>query len=832
LRLPFAILLITGAAWAAPQVVSLRTVPAEATLKGAEATQQFLAIAKYSDGSERDVTSEAEWRVSNPGLAKFISAARVAPAADGTATLTASFSGTQARSALRIQEAHTVHPVSFTREISGVLTKRGCNSSICHGGVKGQGGLKLSANALYPKDDYDWITKGGAYQVLTAEVKGKRVPRIDTANPEKSLLLLKPTMGVAHGGGKRFDVDSEDYKTILGWIRDGARYDDGSGAAQARIDRLDAFPKTAVMPADGVHHLLVTAHFTDGHTEDYTHQALYTSNNGDVASVSGDGVVTAKGRGETAVLVRAAGQIATVGVGIRGPVLADYPKVTRWNFIDDFVFEKLHRLQIIPSEVSSDSEFLRRVCLDLTGTLPPPARVREFLASTDSHKREKIIDALIGSPEFVDYWTFRFAEIFRVAIFANGLSPKWSEEYWEWIRSNVEKNRPYDQVARERISVEGYSPAARHFLPYNQIGAPGDTMAEEVRVFMGRRLDCAQCHNHPYENWSQDQFWGMAAFFSRLFKVGPVVIDHPTNMDLSSKDVGGSLDLLHPRTKVAVKPALLDNSSLNLAPDGNPRKELARWMTSHPYFAEAAVNRIWGQFFARGIVDPVDDFRSTNPPTHPELLAALATDFREHGYDLRHLMKTIVSSRTYQLSHRPNATNREDVTNYSRSLARGLDAEVLLDAVADVSGMPETFTTAVTDGAAVGQAPVGTRAIQLRDPDTFFSRFLELYGRSNRGAIPERNSKPNLGQALHVLAGSTYVERLGGQEGRLSRLLKEGARDEKIFEEFYLAALSRPPSSTEVSDLKTILAQRSDREAGLREFVWALISSREFAENH
>src|SRR5436305_2627497 len=253
-------------------------------------------------------------------------------------------------------------------------------------------------------------------------------------------------------------------------------------------------------------------------------------------------------------------------------------------------------------------------------------------------------------------------------------------------------------------------------------------------------------------------------------------------------------------------------------------------MTSHPYFAEAAVNRIWGYFFARGIVDPVDDFRSTNPPTHPELLAALAADFRDHGHDLRRLMKTIVSSRTYQLSHRPNSTNREDVTNYSHSLARGLDAEVLLDAVADVTGTPEIFSTAITEGSTVGQAPAGTRAIQLRDPDTFFSRFLELYGRSNRGAVPERNNKPNLGQALHVLAGATYVDRLSGPHSRLAKLLQSGATDEEIFREFYLAALTRAPEPDETQELKTVLAGRGDREAGLREFIWALISSREFAE--
>jgi hypothetical protein len=496
------------------------------------------------------------------------------------------------------------------------------------------------------------------------------------------------------------------------------------------------------------------------------------------------------------------------------------------------VFAKLRKFQIVPSDLSSDAEFLRRVCLDLTGTLPPPQRVREFLASRDPDKREKVIDALISSPEFVDYWTFRFSDIFRVAIFANGLSPKWSQGYWEWIRRNIETNRPYDEVARERLSAQGYSAPTRHFLPYNQIGPPADVMAEEVRVFMGRRLDCAQCHNHPYENWSQDQFWGMAAFFSRVFKMGPVLFDHPSNMDLSSKDVDGKIELLHPRTKELVRPALLDNTPLKLAPDANPRKDLARWVTSHPYFAEAAVNRIWGRFFHRGIVDPVDDFRSTNPPTHPELLDALAKDFREHGYDLRHLMKTIVMSRTYQLSQRPNETNRDDALNYSRSLPRALDAEVLLDAVVDVTGVPETFTTAVSEGGSTGQAPAGTRAINLKDPDMYYSRFLELYGRPSRGAIPERDAKPNLGQALHMLAGATYVDRLSSKNSRLANLLEAGAPDAQIFEEFYLAALGRSLSRAELAELEQILANRGDREAGLREFVWALISSREFAENH
>ena len=823
-----------GAAWAAPKLVSLKVIPSEASFTYAGATQQFLAVAAYADGTERDVTGEAEWRVSEPALAKLIGAARLAAVADGAVVVTATLpaSGVSAQSRVHIEGSQVARPFSFPRDIGGILTKRGCNQSACHGSPKGRGGLKLSANALYPKDDHEWITKGGVYQVLTAEVKGERIPRVDIKNPEASLLLTKPTMIVPHGGGKRLEKDSEDYRAILAWIGNGAPYGAEAGTQEAKLVRLEAYPSMAVMPVEGRRRLLVTATFGDGHSEDFTHQVLYSTSNGDVAGVSADGVVSGKALGETAVLIRGAGQVSSAGVGVIGPPIPGYPHVPRWNFIDDAVFDKLRDFHIVPSPVAGDDEFLRRVCLDLTGVLPPPRRMREFLMSNDPRKREKVVDVLLASPEFVDYWTFRFSDIFRVAIFANGLTPKWSQEYWEWIRSSIENNRPYDEIARERISADGYDPASRHFLPYNRIGPPADTMAEEVRVFFGRRLDCAQCHNHPYENWSQDQFWGMTAFFGRLFKMGPVVFDHPTNMDLGSKDVGGKIEVLHPRTKLPVQPALLDGSRLSITPESNPRKELARWMTAQPYFAEAAVNRIWGQFFGRGIVDPVDDFRSTNPPTHPALLAALANDFRVNHYDLRRLMKTIVMSRTYQLSNVSNDSNRGDVVNYSHSLPRALDAEVLLDALVGVTGVPETFSTAVTEGGSVGQAPAGTRAINLKDPDMYFSRFLELYGRPSRGSIPERSGHPNLSQALHMLAGASYVDRLSSTDSRLSRLLASGATDAKIFEEFYLAALGRFPSPEETQALQQVLAKRADRETGLREFVWALISSREFAENH
>ncbi len=826
------LLMAASAAWAAPKPVSLRIYPASIDLRGAGATQRLMAVAAYADGTEADVTARVQWKVSQPAATLDPAEARLTARADGAAKVEAALDGARAQADVRVSRSDLARAFTFARDVEGILTKRGCNSAACHGGVKGRGGFKLSANALYPKDDYDWIVKGGVYQVLTAEVKGARVPRIDAQSPEKSSLIAKPAMTVPHGGGKRLEKDSADYKALVEWVRSGAPYGEAEAGKEVKLARLEAFPSMAVVPVEGEHRLLVTARFSDGHTQDYTDQVLYSSNNGDVATVTPGGIVRGKRLGETAILIRAAGQVASAGAGVIGPPVASYPKAARNNFIDDHVFDKLRRFQIAPSELSTDGEFLRRVCLDLTGTLPPTGRAREFIASRDPNKREKVVDALIASPEFVDYWTFRYSDLFRVAIFANGLTPKFSDKYWEWIRANVESNRPYDDVARERLSAQGYGPVSRHFTPYNQIGTPPDTMAEEVRVFFGRRMDCAQCHNHPYENWSQDQFWGMAAFFGRLFKMGTIVVDHPTNMDLSSKDVDGKVETLHPRTKVPVRPALLDNSPVEVPADGNPRRALAGWMVRHPYFAEAAVNRIWGYFFARGIVDPVDDFRITNPPTHPELLAALAKDFRDNGHDLRHLMKRIVTSRTYQLSHRSNASNKADVVNYSRSLPRAIDAEVLLDMVSHATGLPETFSTAVSEGGSVGQAPWGMRAINLRDPDMYYSRFLELYGRPNRGAIPERNAKPNLGQALHMLAGSTYLDRLDAKGGRLGGLLESGAADEKIFEDFFLAAFARTPDAEETAELKRVLTARGDRAAALREFVWALIGSREFAENH
>ena len=830
------ILLAGLSAMAQLHIVSIRVEPGHRVLQSAESHQQLLVLGKQEDGSERDLTTQAHWTVSEPRVVEIAAGGLLTSTGDGTVTVTAEVEGRRAQAQFEVRGTGTARTFEFAREIDGILTRKGCNGSTCHGGVKGRGGFKLSAGALYPKDDYEWIVKGGTFQVLTTQVSGPRVPRIDASNPEKSLLLLKPTGSVPHGGGKRFSTDSPEYQAIVKWIRNGAPFGPES-SVNNQVASLEVFPKTVALERGGTHRLLVTAHFADGRAEDFTDQAWFKSNDSDVAGIDETGTIKAGRIGETAILVRAAGLAASASVGVIGSPITHYPRADRFNFIDDLIFSKLQRYRIVPSQLSSDSEFLRRVCLDLAGTLPPPNRVREFVASRDPGKRAKLIDQLIGSPEFVDYWTFRFDDLFRVSVFSNGIRPKWSQMYANWVRENIVTNKPYDQVARERLAAEGYDGPTRHFLPYDVIGPPGETMAEEVRVFLGRRLDCAQCHNHPYETWSQDQFWGLAAFFGRTFKMGDtgneyVIFEHPLNEELGNAEVNGSLKMYHPRTKVELIPTLLDGTKVQASGRQNPRKAMAEWMVHHPYFAEAAVNRMWSYFFGRGLVDPVDDFRSTNPPTHPELLARLAEDFRTHNHDLRRLMRLIVTSRTYQLSGHPEESNRDDRTNYSHAQPRAMDAEVLLDAICDVTRVPEEFTTGVMEAKVTGQAPAGTRAVQLRESDLFYSRFLELYGRPNRLTLPERSGHANLVEAMHMLAGQAYNEKLSAPQGRLQQLLKSGKSNREIVQEFYQAAFARQPEPKESTAIENLIASSAERESALKDFVWALLCSREFAENH
>ncbi len=810
------------------ELLSLRLVPEKITLWGHAASQRFLVLGRYSDGLERDITGKGGFSIADPGRAAVDQRGRVRALADGETMIRVEVDGKSAIAPIRIQEAQTARPFSFARDIGGILTKRGCNTSECHGGVKGRGGYKLSLSAFYPADDYQWTVEGGVFQVLTTESKGPVTPRINLDDPEKSPLLLKPTMGSPHVGGKRFGVDSADYRTLLDWISKGAPWSDERGSEGTHVERVEIFPREGVLKPGEVQRLLVTAHLSNGRREDVTDQTLYVSNNSEVVEVGPEGIASAVRLGETFIMARTAGHTVSARFGVIADAAPDPSEAPRHNFIDDYVFGKLRRFNIPPSGLSSDQEFLRRVCLDLTGTLPPAGRVKEFVASRDSKKRQKLVQLLLNSSEYLDYWTFRFGEVFRVR--SNG-QPEHGYAYWRWLRRSLAEEKPYDQMVSERISAQGFEGATRHYPVDDPIAA--DLMGESVRAFMGRRLDCAQCHNHPFEDWSQNQFWGLAAFFGKLSRTewpgfgAAVMFDDPAGPDPDYGDPPESTKVIHPRTKKLVLPTFLDGRVLPDQEHLDPRLGFAKWMTTHPYFAEATANRIWSYFFGRGLVEPVDDFRSANPATHPDLLRALAKDFREHGYDVKHLIARITESRTYQLTSVPNSNNPNDRINYSHHIPRLLDAEVLLDAISQVTGVPEEFENSMG-----GRAPPGTRAIQLRNPDLYPSKFLEKYGRPSRDTLPERNRDPSLGQSLHMLAGFTYTEKLRQQGSRLELLLAAGSPDSEIIDEFYLAALSRFPKKSEKDRLNKLFAARSSRDEVFTDFLWALLASREFAYNH
>ena len=825
-----------GAETSEPELLSVRIVPEAVELEGAGDTRQLLVMGSYSDRLERDVTPLSRWEFSDTGVAAVSAEGQVEALAEGVTDVTVRLGARSATVRLRVKGGAGRSPLSFAWDVERVLTRRGCNDSHCHGGVKGRGGFKLSLYGIYPEEDYRWIVRGGTYQVLSPD-PGTEIPRIDLKEPEKSLLLLKSTLAEPHQGGQQLPLESEDYRTLLRWVKDGAPFQpDTRGRPGVRT--LEIYPAQAVLEVGGGQQLLVSALLENGTRQDLTGQVHYQSNNGEVAEVGAAGRLRGLRPGETFVTVRTAGHSATARVGVIQAPLARYPRIPADNFIDRLVFDKLNRLHRIPSRLSSDEEFLRRVCLDLTGTLPPPRRTREFLQSSDPSKREKLVDTLLQTPEFVDYWTYRFSQLFRVALFQNGINLQWTEGYWEWVRGHVAGNTPYDQVARERIAAVGYSAPSRHFLPNGEVRYPQNKMAEEFRVFMGRRLDCAECHNHPFEAWSQDQFWGLAAFFGRMNLVGgrgeepgTVIFEDPTGQEVDLFVKGRSRKVLHPRTREEVFPAFLNGSLLPEAERADPRVRLAEWMTAHPFFAEAAVNRIWSYFFGRGMVEPVDDFRAANPPTHPRLLAALAKDFRDNNHDLRRLMKTIVGSRTYQLSSRPNRTNREDRTHYSHALPRALDAEVLFDAIASVTGVPLIFEQE-SYGDGEGRLPPGTRAINVKLPDVYRSRILDNYGKAARSMLPEKRPRPNLGRALHSLAGSTFTGHLAREGGVIDRLIGSGDSDRQIIEELYLRALARFPGEEELEQLAAMVGRHPSRRQALEDLLWGLLNSPEFYHNH
>jgi hypothetical protein len=708
---------------------------------------------------------------------------------------------------------------SFRNDVQPILAKDGCNAGACHGAAAGQNGFKLSLRGY---DDE------GDYLALTRAAFGRR---INPSDPARSLMLLKPSGAVPHKGGKRFDVDSPDYRILSGWIAAGAP---GPKPEDPRIVRIEIFPPHSILEAGAIQQLTVKAYFSDGREEDVTRWAKYSSANETVSQIDDKGTAKVVGFGEGAVtawyLSRIA--IASVTVPYTNKVAAKiFAQAKRRNFIDELVLEKLQSLNLPPSARCSDSEFIRRAFLDTTGILPSADEARKFLADKSSKKRDKLIESLFARPEFVDYWTYRWSDLLLVSSRQLKSAGMWS--YYNWIRHKVAANTPWDAFARELVTAQGSTlenGAANFFVIHDD---PRTMSENTAQAFLGMSINCAKCHNHPMEKWTNKQYYQMANLFARVrFKSGATEGDN-------SVFVGDSGDLIQPLTGKPQTPAPLDGQELPMDTKEDRRVPLADWLVSpeNPYFAKAIVNRVWANFMGAGLVEAVDDMRITNPPSNEKLLSALAKYLVEQKFDLKALMRVILQSEAYQRSSQPVPENAADSRFYSHHYPRRLMAELMHDAISRICDVPTQFTSDRSNiPNAVGEKyAFGLRAVQLPDTQTD-SYFLRAFGRPDREKTCEceRNSEPSVTQVLHLANGDTINKKLEAKDGRISKLIQEKVPDQKIVEELYLGALSREPTSGEKQKMLETLASAEgiDHRAALEDVYWAVLSSKEFLFDH
>ena len=702
--------------------------------------------------------------------------------------------------------------VTYLRDVAPIFNKTSCTSGPCHGAAKGKNGFKLSLRGYDPQFDYE---------ALLYDLSGRRFNRAD---PARSLMLAKPTQEVAHAGGLRFETTSDYYKTIFNWIAQGVPYGD---AAKDSVARLEVEPKEIFMSQPGeTSTIKVTAIFADGETRDVTREANIESNVPDLAAVGTSADVKGARTGEATLLVRYQGKFSTVPVTVLNPALGFvWKQLAQNNYIDRLIDAKLERLKIQPSPPVDDAGFLRRVSLDLTGQLPNPNEVRAFLAdTTDSKvKRSRVIDKLIASSAFVDHWTLKWGDLLQAN--RKYLGEKGVYAFDEWIRESIAANKPYDKMAYELLSSGGSSydsPAANFFRVTRD---PKPTMEKTTQVFLGVRMVCAQCHDHPFEKWTQNQYYEMAAFYSALglrpgFEVGEEIV-YSLREDYEMK---------HPKDGRVMQPNFMVAASYGttgpVPTDGRRRLALAAWVTSkdNPFFAKSAANRIWSYFFGRGIIEPVDDIRASNPPSNPALLDALTKDFIGHGFDLRQLMRTIANSRTYQASLTTNEWNAGDTENFSHAVPRRMSAEELADALTMATGVRPNFP----------EVPPDTRAEQLPDPHVGRDGFLDLFGRPSRESSCEcdRRSDLSLPQALNLVNGTTISDAVAEGNGRIAKAILGGKPDRDLIEEMYLATFSRFPTLAELdSGLKYLRSGRMGRAARAQDLLWALVNSKPFLYN-
>ena len=779
--------------------------PNAVTLSGPQALQRLIVIGEYADGHTRDLTRSATFTSANAKVASVDAKGILRPIGDGVTAVTVS-AGVTEIVPVTVEKWSANLPVNFRSEIVPILTKAGCNAGGCHGAQLGRGGFRLSLFGFDPSFDYEQIVRSN---------EGRRVVMAD---PDRSIVLAKPSLNMEHGGGEKLPANSREYETIRRWMEDGAPEPTEKDPVAASIE---IFPRGRVMVPGETQSLAVTAIWSDGRREDVTTTAQFDALNDAVASVTAQGLVTAKTTGETHIMIRFAGRAEVARVTLPYATIANYPKFPANNFIDDKLSAKWKDLGLLPSPLAADDDFLRRLYLDAIGTLPTPDEIRTFRKDTDSKKREKAIDAVVERPEFIDWWALKWGDLLRINRTALQEKGMWS--FHNWVRAAVRDNVPADAFARDVITAEG-STFTEGPANFYKVGSNPDEWAETTaQVFLGVRMQCAKCHQHPFEKWSQDDYYSMAAFFARLgsktsaefglFGRETVIYLRPTG------------ETTHPRKRKVMKPRPFD--SVEMEDEFDRRKKLADWMTTpgNPFFAKNLANRFWGYLMGHGLVEPLDDMRATNPASNPELLDALAADFVANKYDVKHLLKTIFRSRAYQLSSAVIDGNKVDATNvhFTRYTTKRLTAEQMADAIDFATGTREKY---------IG-LPLGTRAIQLPDPEVR-SYLLDTFGRPARQIVCEceRTTMPNIAQAMHLLNGDFLNKKIAEKTGRVEKLILAKATVDIAIDELYMATLSRPPTAEELLKAKTWVSSATANREGLQDLLWVLLNCREFLFNH
>ena len=812
---------LVAPAWGAPaHVTAVKVEPAEIALRHADQSVQVLVTLHFNDGSMQDATRSARYTVAAadgkpakvPAVA--VTGGRVTAKGDGTATISIAAQDPVTKKTLTTTATATVadfateRRLNFVNDVQPVLTKGGCNSGGCHGKQGGQNGFSLSLFGFDPAFDYDALTRQG---------RGRRVFPLA---PAESLILTKATGESVHGGGVRFDTQSDSYRLLTQWIHQGMPKGSTNDPV---VQRIEVFPRERLIDTKSRQQLRVVAHFSDGSTQDVTRQAEYKSQQPDILAVEHHGEVsTLDHTGEGAVMVRYMGLVDVARVSVpysRTMPESAFAQFKPANYVDELVLAKWKKLGIAPSDVCTDEEFIRRASLDAIGTLPTPAEARAFAADTAPDKRAKLVDRLLERNEYADYWAGYWGDLLRNKRRNGDQAKRGTFAFAAWIRDAFAQNLPYDQFVRGIVTAQGNISDSPPVVWYREVRNQVHLVNDTSQLFLGTRVACANCHNHPYEKITQDDYWGLAAFYARMGNKNGEVSGE--NAIFVRKDG----ETRQPRTGRTVKPKGLLGQEYEHVRGEDSRVKLADWMAEpgNPYFAKAIVNRIWAKYLGVGLVEAVDDMRVTNPPSNPPLLDALAKDFVEHKFDLKHLQRTIMTSRVYGLSSTPTSDNATDRQNYARYLTKRLTAEALLDAVDVVTGTQEKHPG----------FPLGTRAIELPD-ESVGSYFLDVFGRSRRESPCEceRVTAPNLAQTLHLMNSPEVQGKISSDKGTVARLLKSGLPDAQVIEELYLQAYARRPNSDELKAAMKLLATTKDRRALLEDFTWMLLNSKEFVFNH